>query len=972
MLKDCIQNIISSIEKKDLVVFCGAGISKNSGLPLANELKINILTTLRVEDEDVEKIMNSNYPFEAFIEVVEQYTDISKILEVFASGVPNTNHVLIAKLAKYGYLKTIFTTNFDLLIENAFQLEGLKRNKDFEVYYDEIQFSKLDFENIDNKIVKIFKIHGSLENRKSLRTTLKAVASKRLSYKRINLLRYLFSTGNHKKVLILGYSCSDIFDITPQIQSVHEKNKEIILVEHSELGESIEDIKLAEYNNPFKKYFGKRLTCNTAKFMEKICCLREGIVTGDYDIVNFESKWDKKVDEWFKELKDNKEFLRYFIVAGIFFDTSDTKLAIDYFKKSLNVSKEKGIKIGISASCSSLGETYSLLGDYKKAIDYFKESLQIAKKIENKSEELLCNSCYVGLGNIYSELGDFNQAIEYYKKSLEFSYGLEFLNRGMRKLGFHLQSVEVVANVSRKEDNWLDELPCYAQLAGAYARSGDLKNAIKYYGMAIEIAENIGDKLVEAGSYRGLGLVYHSLENFDSAINYSWKALTISEEVGNKVETSICYTNIGAIYDSLGDSTKAIQYHKKSLEIADEIGNKSVQSTCYLNLGCFYNYTGDWNRAIEYHKKSLETADGIGDKVVQSKCYGNLGVSYRNLGDDKNAIMYYEKALGLADDIGDKVTQLKCHEVLGNYYSSLENYEIAKKYYNEGIEIANEIGNKKAELRCSTNIGDVYEKLNDTNSSIKYNMKSLHVAKDIGDKEKELKYCDSLGSSYHNLKDYNNAIKYYEKAIGITIEIGDKLNESVCYVGLGNSFHGLSNFKNAIKYYEKALEITNELKNDKKDSEIACYKNLASCYYYIRDFNKVIEYCKKLLEVAKKTENKNYELGSYESLGKSYIEIRDYKNAIKYYEKAIRIAKQIGNKDIEAGCYIGLGICYVNLSKFKKALDCFLNTDKIFNETGQVSGISLRDHYDNLYLAYKITGDKKNAGKYEKLKNSIK
>ena len=260
---------ILGFKEKEFAVFCGAGISRNSGLPLANELKHYILEKLPIDNQDTEEIMNSNLPFEAFMETLSENSDISIILNTFKDGETDTNHILMAKLAKNGYLKTIFTTNFDLLIEKALRKEGLKKGKDFEVYYDENQFSKVDF-NILNKI-SIFKIHGSIDNINSIRTTMKAVASKILSDQRMKVINYIFSTGYHKKVLILGYSCSDEFDITPQIQSIEENQKEIIFVEHSkEKKEEIGDIKTKDFKNPFKKFLGSRIKHHTDDFIRDL------------------------------------------------------------------------------------------------------------------------------------------------------------------------------------------------------------------------------------------------------------------------------------------------------------------------------------------------------------------------------------------------------------------------------------------------------------------------------------------------------------------------------------------------------------------------------------------------------------------------------------------------------------------------------------------------------------------------------
>jgi NAD-dependent SIR2 family protein deacetylase len=222
---------LDSLRSGELAIFCGAGISKNSGLPLANELKQSILEKLLIDKKGMDEVMNSNLPFEAFMESLSENSDITKILKIFREGNPNRNHILIAKLANNGSLKAILTTNFDLLIEKAFKKEGLQENVDFKRYYNEEHFAQIDSDELTDKI-GIFKIHGSADDMDSIRTTLKVVASKVLSDRRMRPIKYLFSSGKHKKVLILGYSCSDVFDITPQIQSIVANQKEIIFIEH--------------------------------------------------------------------------------------------------------------------------------------------------------------------------------------------------------------------------------------------------------------------------------------------------------------------------------------------------------------------------------------------------------------------------------------------------------------------------------------------------------------------------------------------------------------------------------------------------------------------------------------------------------------------------------------------------------------------------------------------------------------------
>lgn len=134
-----IGEIISVINEKlargETAIFCGAGISFNSGLPLANDLIIYILTLLKVSSNDAEKILQSHLPFEAFIQTLTEEAGVEEILNIFSKGEPNTNHDLIAQFVKLGFVKTVLTTNFDTLIEKALNKIGLVEGSNYQVFF---------------------------------------------------------------------------------------------------------------------------------------------------------------------------------------------------------------------------------------------------------------------------------------------------------------------------------------------------------------------------------------------------------------------------------------------------------------------------------------------------------------------------------------------------------------------------------------------------------------------------------------------------------------------------------------------------------------------------------------------------------------------------------------------------------------------------------------------------------------------
>lgn len=643
----------NELEFGQLAIFCGAGISRNSGLPLANELISYLLDKLFKENGNkyTEEIKNSNLPFEAFIETLSERITIAEILDIFKDGKPNTNHIWIAKLSKYGYIKTILTTNFDLLIEKALEQEGLKRNKDFNVYFIEEEFSKIDFINLGDNI-NIFKIHGSIEDINSIRTTLKAVANKVLSEKRMALIRYLFLGGKHKNIIVLGYSCSDEFDITPQIQSIEESRKEIIFVDHiNSFTEEIEELKIKESKNPFKNFSGIRIKCNTDRFIEKYWNSIAGVLKEEYSCINSESAWKKHIDTWSKTLEDDNMCSKYLCIGLIFDRISNFNKANEYYRKTLDIAVTTKNEKMKATSYSLIGDSYDALGDINKAFYYYKKSLCVVKKLKDKQGEI---RCYIGMGNVYHGLGDFNKSINYNEKALLVD--------------------------SYTENNAAEMSKCYSNIGNAYQNLGNFSKAIENLEKALEIANLIGDKIMESKCYTNLGSVYFYSKEFRKAIEHYDKSLKIKKLIGDIGGESQCFTGLGIAYRRLGEIANAIDYQKKSLLIANKVGDKVLESKCYTNLGNTYKDLGKFTDAIAYHNLSLKIARTIGFKTGEAICYANLGEAYFGLKDFKAAIKHFLNGEKIFMEQG-QIHHLKTlHNNLYQTYEAINDYKNMKKY----------------------------------------------------------------------------------------------------------------------------------------------------------------------------------------------------------------------------------------------------------------------------------------------------
>ena len=167
-----IHELISELNAggKKLSFFCGAGISRNSGIPTVNDTYVRLSELLTDGQEDAKLLFNlldvwnehkkNELPFESIMQELIADTGSYSFLDMYKLGKQNSNHFLITLLAIQEKVNWIVTTNFDLLFERAFELLGWQNGKEFKVYYDEDGFTEAI--RADNNHIKVIKIHGSI------------------------------------------------------------------------------------------------------------------------------------------------------------------------------------------------------------------------------------------------------------------------------------------------------------------------------------------------------------------------------------------------------------------------------------------------------------------------------------------------------------------------------------------------------------------------------------------------------------------------------------------------------------------------------------------------------------------------------------------------------------------------------------------------------------------------------------------
>src|SRR3989344_4433140 len=252
-VETCINLIVNRLRERKLFIFFGAGISRD--FPTLNPLVADnghyivglrtLLKGILIDGcpdwaRDSIKTSTKDRPLEWLLEhyvgiVGESALKFLSLLEKSENypTPPNYNHYALSLLAKEGFCRFFLTVNFDTLFEQAFQkinaeeggaliIPEIENHVKERRIYDQISTST------SHNNCYLFKLHGTLENQRSILTTVEALGFGLPQHKR-KLIQNLLRGSS---CLFIGYRAGDL-DIFPVLDML-PLDAEIIWYEKDE------------------------------------------------------------------------------------------------------------------------------------------------------------------------------------------------------------------------------------------------------------------------------------------------------------------------------------------------------------------------------------------------------------------------------------------------------------------------------------------------------------------------------------------------------------------------------------------------------------------------------------------------------------------------------------------------------------------------------------------------------------------
>ena len=342
---------------------------------------------------------------------------------------------------------------------------------------------------------------------------------------------------------------------------------------------------------------------------------------------------------------------------------------------------------------------------------------------------------------------------------------------------YAIQSLDLL----REMDNKDDEVKALQLITDSFENADDVKSALDYYFLLLEISEAMKDKKLTIKTLHKIGDAYRLFQNIEKSLEHYTKALEINEELKDKKGIAESFNDIGLLYWTVGDYEKSLEYHLSSLKLKEEIGEKLGIARSLNNIGLVYWNLNDYNKALDYHFKSLKIKEEIGAIESTASSLNNIGSVYYNMDNFDKSLEYHLKALKIHEESSKKISIAQSYNNVGSDYMNLEKFDKALEYYMKALRIKEEAGDKMGIANTSKNIGKIY----------------------------------------FDLKNYEHAFKYLEYSLVSAQAIDAKLIIKDCYMSLHRIHSSKGDYKKALEYFKLYSEVNDSLFNEESRRKIS-------------------------------------------------------------------------------------------------------------------------------------------------------
>ena len=637
---------IANHAERGVVVFCGAGVSMVAPacLPSWWQMNAEVVHALTRQivpfcgaerADDWARQINSRrqsgrFPPEFQAEIIARHYGAGyfKVLECLDGNEPNVVHFALAALARSGYVRAVVTSNFDRLLEVAFEKSGVS----LDVCYSTAHFARLEDEleapSPASSRCRLLKLHGSVEDHRTLVDTL-AQRMRGLPPEVCACLRQLL---RRHYWLFLGYSGRDL-EGNPQYLCLQSESGGAVgfswLVRDAAADEPIAAVKAV------CSMYGERAEAPRGELPDWFLKQAEPLLPADYprppalsdaELARRRSSAARAIvdhaREWSVQLGPVRAALA--IADMLMTSVANPQAAQELLSAVLAAQPQDGA--AYVAVANALVNVLAAGGRFDDALSLGERALARAGSTNLADRSGLLSN----MGLIDHARGSYRQALERFEQAYEVS--------------------------SREPDEDRKGIALHNR-AMALVSLGRPDEAVACYEEALEIVRASGDALAQAQTLNNMGDLLVQEGRYGEAIDVLRRAIELRERLGDDTGVASCLGNIAAAHQRRGEFTEARSTYQRILTTFRRLEDRTKEATTLRNLGTVAQELGQLDEAERLYRQAIALATEQRLEVQRAGGLMKLGSLLRVTERADESARLFEDALSACRNCGDRATE---------------------------------------------------------------------------------------------------------------------------------------------------------------------------------------------------------------------------------------------------------------------------------------------------------------------------
>jgi CHAT domain-containing protein/tetratricopeptide (TPR) repeat protein len=472
-------------------------------------------------------------------------------------------------------------------------------------------------------------------------------------------------------------------------------------------------------------------------------------------------------------------------------------------------------------------------------------------------------------------------------------------------------------------------------LAGRYS------TAFEIYGIAKNIAAQIGDKEGVATASLDIGTVYYFQANYPAALEHYQKARDLFTEVTNHYESAKALSGLALIYKEQRREAEALAALQQVLKEFTALGDKEEMANALNSIGTIYYGQGNYSAAAEAFRKSSETNSNV-DSMVR------LADAFYMQGDYMQAAAFYKQSLERAagTEIGTIVAALN-GAANSAYY--MGHYDDALRHYQRSVNVQKNLDDKLGLATAMRGVGNVHRVRGDYGAALESYLGSLSLSEQI--KAPLGGTLGSIGLVRALQGNYPSALEYYGKALKEFEATSNTVEMARVLTLIGNVHYRQAQYDLSLDSFRRALVLREQM--DDKSGQGDVLAGIGSTLLRQRKYSDAVDSFQKALGLFNSVPNKQRMADVLSRVSEAFLLQNEPVKALSAAESAVTLATEQGDNELLWYARMMTGKAHAKLDHATQAYEAFTSaTATVEALRAEASVIAAGDHNRTMpYLA---------------------